>query len=249
MTLWLRSALFNAAFWIMTVALALALVPALLLPRGIIRGAWRGWARATNRLLTGLVGASIEVRGLDHVPAGACIVASKHQSAWETIALGGLLADPCMVVKRELFLVPVFGWLLHKQGHVRVDRGAGSRALRRLIKDGERARAAARQIVIFPEGTRTAPGESRGYQPGVAALYGHLGVPVVPVALNSGLAWRRQSFLRRPARIIAEFLEPIPPGLARAQFTDRLRTAIEGATRALEAEAGLSRTPTRSAAA
>ena len=249
MSQWLRSALFNLAFVGGSALLSVALLPTLIMPRAALVGAVRTWARAVMRLFTGLIGAGIEVRGLDRLPAGACIVACKHQSALETVALTALLTDPSFVIKRELVLLPVMGWLFLKLRYAVVDRGAGPRALKRLLAQAARAKADGRPIVIFPEGTRVAPGESRAYQPGVAALYQHLDLMVVPVALNSGLAWGRRRFVKQPRHTVIEFLEPIPPGLERGAFMDRLRTAIEGASRALEGEAGVSRTPTQSAVA
>lgn len=249
MSRWLRSALFNLAFVGGTALLSVALLPTLILPRAALVGAVRAWARAVLRLFTGLIGAGVEMRGLDRLPAGACIVACKHQSTLETVALTALFADPCFVIKRELALLPVVGWLFLKLRYAVVDRGAGPRALTRLLAQAARAKADGRPIVIFPEGTRVAPGESRPYNPGVAALYQHLDLAVVPVALNSGLAWGRRRFVKQPTHTVIEVLEPIPPGLDRGMFMDRLRTAIDSASRALEAEARVSRTPTRSAAA
>lgn len=233
---WLRALAFNLGYLGFTALFALALLPALLLPRGVLGWAGRVWARVVNALLASVIGAEIEIRGRERLPS-ACVVACKHQSAWETIALNGLLADPCFVLKRELTWIPVFGWYLRKRRDVAVDRGGGARALNAMLRDARAAVAAGRQLVIFPEGTRVAPGTTRPYQPGVAALYRHLGVPVVPVALNSGLVWGRRSFMKRPGRIILAVLEPIAPGLDRAAFTARLERAIESETRALEAEA------------
>ena len=126
--------------------------------------------------------------------------------------------------------IPLFGWCLVHAGMIRIDREGGARALRGLIEDGRAALARGAPIVIFPEGTRMPPGERRPYQPGVAALYRHLDCPVVPVALNSGVFWSRRSFVKRPGRIVVEFLPPIAPGLERKEFMAELERRLEGAT-------------------
>jgi 1-acyl-sn-glycerol-3-phosphate acyltransferase len=165
------------------------------------------------------------------------IYASKHQSAWDTMVFQILVLDAAFVLKRELLWLPLFGLYVWRGRHVAIDRAAGGQALRRMLKDGDRAQAEGRSIVIFPEGTRTAPGADAPYFPGVAALYKRLGIPVVPVALNSGLFWGRRSFIKRPGTITLEFLEPIPPGLDRATFEATLRERIEAGSKRLLAEA------------
>jgi 1-acyl-sn-glycerol-3-phosphate acyltransferase len=140
-------------------------------------------------------------------------------------------------MKKELMLIPVYGWLARKQRMIPIDRKAGASALRGLLRAAEAAKGEGRQIVIFPQGTRVAPGADAPYQPGVAALYARLGCPVVPVALNSGCFWPRRSFVKYPGRIVIELLEPIPPGLAKGAFLAELERRIETATARLEAEA------------
>ena len=228
-----RSALFNAGFYGGTAVLAVALLPALALPRGALIAAGRLWARWTNFLLRTAAGVEISIENAARLPAGACIVAAKHQSAWETIALLGLLRDPAYVLKRELLRVPLLGRYIRKNRQIAVDRGGGPRALRAMLARAAEAAAEGRQIVVFPQGTRVAPGAEAPYLPGVAALYARLGVPVVPVALNSGAVWGRNAFLKRPGRIVLRALEPIAPGLPRAAFMAELERRIETAVRAL----------------
>jgi len=165
------------------------------------------------------------------------LIAVKHQSAWDTFAVAAIFDDPAIVLKQELIWVPFYGWYLWKAGMISVDRKAGAGALRRLVADGARAVALGRPIVIFPEGTRTAPGTHRPYQPGVAALYRHLDVPLVPVAINSGVFWGRRHFLKRPGRIVVEILPAIPPGGDRKAVMAELEAQIEGATERLVTEA------------
>ena len=141
-----------------------------------------------------------------------------------------------MVLKKELIYIPFFGWFICKFRMIAVERSAGSAALRNLVRQAEACIAAGRQVVIMPEGTRRAPDDPPAYKPGAAALYGTLGVPCVPFALNSGLFWPRRKFLRHPGTIVLEFLPPIPPGLPRKDFQAALEGAIEPATQALVAE-------------
>ncbi len=196
----------------------------------------RFWMHGLQVVLRLVVGLSYEVRGRNRLPSGPAIIASKHQSAWETLIFHVLVPDLAVGLKYELTRIPIFGWYLMRGGAIRIDRGGAARALRSLV-DGARA-AAARgvSILIFPEGTRRAPEDPPDYKPGVAALYTALDLPVVPVALNSGLFWSRRSFMKRPGRITVEFLEPIPPGLDRRTFMAELQRRIETATARLVAE-------------
>jgi 1-acyl-sn-glycerol-3-phosphate acyltransferase len=234
---WLRALAFNIAFVAATALIGVAGLPMLLAPRRWVMHFGRFWARSVLALLKAIVGLDGEIRGLEHVPPGASIIAMKHQSAWDTLILPVVLGDPAVVLKRELFLVPIYGWYAARAGSIAIDRRGGAGALRRMVRTARRAAAAGRKVVIFPEGTRTAPGHRQPYQPGVAALYQALGLPVVPAAVNSGLFWGRRSFVKRPGRITLAFLEPIPPGLQRAQLMSELEARIEAATAALEQEA------------
>ena len=182
------------------------------------------------------VGAVGPPSGIGVMMAGPAIIASKHQSAWETLTFHALIPDVAVGLKEELTRIPVFGWYLLRAGNIKIDRGAGSRAIRSLIEGAKRAAADGLCVLIFPEGTRRAPGDPPDYKPGVAALYGALRLPVVPVALNSGMFWRRREFTKHPGRIVVEFLEPIPAGLDRKHFMARLERAIEDATARLVAE-------------
>jgi 1-acyl-sn-glycerol-3-phosphate acyltransferase len=140
------------------------------------------------------------------------------------------------VLKKELMILPFFGWHAWKTGMIPVDRSAGAAALKKMVADVHDRLKTARQIIIFPEGTRIAPGETGDYKPGVAALYRDLGVPCYPVATNSGTSWPAHGFMRRPGKVVFEFLEPIPAGLKRGQFMSELETRIETASKALLAE-------------
>ena len=233
----LRALLFNVLFFGWTGLLCVLGLPLLALPRVATVRYARLWLRATLAMLAGVVGLRHELRGAALLPAGPAILAVKHQSAWETMALNLLFPDPAFVLKRELYWIPFFGWYLARSGQIALDRSAGAGAMKKMLRLAKEVAAAGRRIVIFPEGTRVAPGETRIYQPGIAGLYGALGLPVVPVALNSGVFWRRRGFLKRPGTIVVEVLPAIPPGLKREEFMARLETSIETATAKLVDEA------------
>ena len=234
----MRAFLFNVLFYVTTVLFLGLGSPLLLGPRS-----WAMWALALHArtelwLLKTTVGPELEVRGKEKLPKGACLVASKHQSAWETFALIPLFRDPAYLMKRELFWIPFHGWFSYKFKMIPVDRDKGSAALRRMLAEAKTRAAAGREIIIFPEGTRRAPGALPDYKTGVFLLYEALGIPCVPVALNSGLFWPRRSLKRYPGTIIVEFLDPIPPGLSKREFLPRLQATIETASNRLIAEAG-----------
>ena len=234
--IYLRSALFNIVFYVNLVLFLVLGSGFYFTPRKWSIRALQVWGRSSLFWLRVIAGIRMEVRGLENIPPGACLVAGKHQSFWETFAILPLLDDPAMVLKRELTFIPFFGWFIYKFRMIPVERTAGTQALRSMIEAAQEAIAMGRQVVIMPEGTRRAPDDPPDYKPGAAALYGKLDVPCVPFALNSGLFWPRRQFLRRPGTIILSFLEPIPPGLSRKAFQPRLEAAIETETARLVAE-------------
>lgn len=236
----LRSLLFNVLWLSWTVILAVTAVPALAFPRNVGKGVARLWTRVILWLAKVVVGLRYELRGLENIPPdGGCIIAAKHQSAWDTFLFHGVLPDPVYILKQELLRIPFIGWYMARAGMIGVDRSAGAKAMRHMIEAAGAAAAEGRQLVIFPEGTRTPPGDSRPYKPGIAALYARITHPVVPVALNSGLFWARQSFIKRPGTIVVEFLPPLPNGLPKQVFMDTLHARIEEACARLNAEAGV----------
>ena len=230
---WARALAFNIAFFAWTAICGTAGLPFLLTPRTVTMRFGRFWAASVLAALKLIVGLGYEVRGLDRIPRDACIIAMKHQSAWDTLILPVVLVHPAFVLKRELLLLPFYGWFAARAGSIAIDRKAGAGALRRMLAKARPIAASGRPIVIFPEGTRVAPGERRHYQPGVAALYQALALPLVPAAVNSGLYWGRRSFIKRRGRILLEFLDPIPPGWPRAELMAELERRIETATAAL----------------
>jgi 1-acyl-sn-glycerol-3-phosphate acyltransferase len=241
-----RSILFNILFYLNLVAWLLVAIPTFVLPRRCVIEVAKAWGRTNVWLLRVVCDLKVDWRGLEKIPPGPLLVAAKHQSAWETFALLSLFADPTFIQKRELMWIPIFGWLTWKGGMIPVDRGARSQALASMTEHARRALDEARQIIIFPEGTRRPPGAEPKYKFGVVHLYAETGVTCLPIALNSGLFWRRRSFLRFPGTVRVEILDPILPGLDKQAFFARLQQEIETATarligegeRELEREAG-----------
>lgn len=240
----LGSLLFNLVFFCWTAIISVLAVPTVLASRDAkyVSALARCWTVVIFGLLKVLCRVEYQIRGAENVPNGPCIVAAKHQSAWDTMVFSLLFDTPSYVLKRELLQIPFFGWALARAGMVPVDRAAGAKTLKRMVADARSRLAEGRTLVIFPQGTRVAPGNRRPYLPGVAALYQALDVPVVPVGLNSGLFWGRRSFLKTPGRIVLELLPPIAPGLPRRAFMKRLEDAVEGASDRLAAEAAAGRT-------
>src|SRR5262245_6424559 len=225
-----RSLLFLVVFYLNTAAFLLLGSWLLLAPRRWAMEGLRLHGLASLWWLKVICGTRYEVRGREKLPSGACLVCSKHQSAWDTFALIPVFRDPAMVMKAELGYIPLYGWFSHKFQHIFVRRERGPSALKALIRDARDRAAQGREIVIFPEGTRRPPGASPDYKPGFLALYEGLGLTCMPVALNSGLFWPRRSFMRYPGTIVIEVLDPIPPGLPRAEARKSIGEAIESAT-------------------
>lgn len=233
----IRSLIYAAVFYVTTALFLLFGSWLLLAPRRWAMAGLKMHGRTCVALLEWICGTSMEVRGRENVPAGACLIVSKHQSAWDTFALIPLFDDPAIVLKDELKWIPVYGWFCMKFEHILVKREKASVALKALIRDAQARVAGGRQILIFPEGTRTAPGAAPDYKPGYVALYEALGVPAVPLALNSGIYWPRRSLWRYPGTIVVELLPAIGPGMARAAFRKEVENTIEDACARLLMEA------------
>jgi 1-acyl-sn-glycerol-3-phosphate acyltransferase len=178
----------------------------------------------------------VEVRGREFIPEGPAIIASKHQSEWETLIFLHLLCDPVYIMKKELAYIPGYGQFARKMKMIFIDRAGYAKSLRELVKAAQISISTGRALVIFPEGTRVEPGKKLAYRPGIAALYGAIGVPVTPVVHNSGLFWPKQSFRKYAGTIVIRFLEPIEPGLERREFMARLENTMENAADELIAE-------------
>jgi 1-acyl-sn-glycerol-3-phosphate acyltransferase len=238
-----RSIIFAIAFYIVTALFLLLGSWLFLAPRTWAMEGLRLHGLTILWLLRAICGMGLDVRGRSNLPKGPCLVVSKHQSAWDTFGLIPLLHDPAIILKDELKWIPFYGWFCVKFEHVLVKRDRAAAALKQMIADSKIRREQGRHVVIFPEGTRTTPGAKPDYKPGYVALYENLGLPCVPLALNSGLYWPRRRLTRYPGNIIVEFLEPIPPGLGRAEFRRTLEERLEAACDRLIVEAALSPTP------
>jgi 1-acyl-sn-glycerol-3-phosphate acyltransferase len=225
-----RSILFAGLFHLNLAVHLIAALPTLAMRRRHLLTIAKSWSRANAWLLRAVCDIKVEWAGLDGIPPGPLIVASKHQSTWEIFALLGVFADPAFIIKREAMQIPLLGWCMRKAGMIAV--GRGDRSAQRTATT-ERARhelGRGRQLIIFPEGTRRRPGAEPVYRDVVAHLYAETGTPCLPVALNSGLVWRLRSLVRRPGTIRVEFLGVIAPGLSGQVLLERLQSEIETAT-------------------
>ncbi len=238
-----RSLLFAIVYYTVTALFLLLGSWLLLAPRSWAMHGLALHAVTATWLLKAICGTKLEVRGRENLPQGACLVVSKHQSMWDTFALIPLLHDPAIVLKDELKYIPLYGWFCVKFEHILVKRDRAAVALKAMLTDAKERASQGRHILIFPEGTRSAPGAVPDYKPGYVALYEGLGLPAVPLALNSGLFWPRRSNLRYPGTIVVEFLPAFEPGLPRADFRRRIETALEEASARLIAEAAAAPNP------
>jgi 1-acyl-sn-glycerol-3-phosphate acyltransferase len=243
----LRSALFYLLFLGQTVILAI-IVGTLGILFGKTRLGWilaQHWGNSNLRFLRWVVGMKTDVAGAENIPPGACIFAAKHMSDWDIFAiLPHTNGKPAFIAKKELMDIPFFGWAARSFDTIRIDRSLGGDAIPAMMDDARGAIAKGCRLVIFPEGTRKAPLAPHDYRYGIVRLYLELNVPVVPVALNSGLYWSRNSLILWPGTAKARFLPAIPPGLSGEEFRDRLVAAIEGETNRLilaDYDAGLDR--------
>jgi 1-acyl-sn-glycerol-3-phosphate acyltransferase len=227
----MRALVFNIYFFGLTTLLGLAGLVVRAFARRRIFAFARMWAGLVVGGAGTICGIRVSITGLDQIPPGAALLASQHQSAFDTLVWMGLVPAPSYVVKRELTRIPLFGPLLAPAGMIPVDRQAGAAAMRGLLRDARKAAHEGRQLIIFPEGTRVAPGQRVPLQPGIAALAMHLGLPVIPVATNSGLRWGRRTFMKYPGTIHIAVGQPIPAGTTRTVLLDR----IEAHWRAMEA--------------
>ena len=232
----IRSALFNILFIGWTIFLLSTLWLLMPIPKQTFRKAIALWPHGSFPLMRYLLGLTFEQRGLENIPNEPVIYASKHQSAWDTMYFLWHHKDNAYVMKGELNRIPFWKWYMDKCQHVVVDRRGGASAMREMISDTKSILADKRSVIIFPEGTRVAPGETRRYHPGIAALYSQTNATVIPVALNSGYFWGRRHFIKKPGVLTIQFLPPIPKNMERKAFMKELEIRIESATRKLENE-------------
>ncbi|MBS4018992.1 MAG: 1-acyl-sn-glycerol-3-phosphate acyltransferase [Dechloromonas sp.] len=224
----LRSLAYNVVFYLNLILQMLFWTPFYFLaPRHLAWFVPKFWSRSSLWLQTAIVGTRFEITGLENLPEGSFILAPKHQSFWDAIAFFPYLRDPLYILKRELMWIPFFGWYIAKMRMVPVNRGKRSAALKAVVARTRKEMEQDRQLIIYPEGTRKAPGAEPEYKWGIVELYTQLGMPVVPVAHVAGLYWPRRKFMRYPGTIKARFLPPIPPGLPKEEFMRRLIAETE----------------------
>lgn len=233
----IRSLIFNVLFYLNMIVWTILLLPTLLLPRIVFCRLVIYWIKLSFWMLKVICGTTYEIRGREKAPKGGFLVASKHQSMWETLGLFLVFDDPAFVLKRELQWLPLYGWYTLKHRSIPINRRGGSATLAIMNERAREEAASGRQIVIFPEGTRTAPGAPPAYKYGIAHMYDQMKVTCVPVGLNSGMFWPRRKFLRYPGTIVVEICEPIAPGLDRETFLEVLKERIERSSDQLLAEA------------
>ncbi|MBM3617403.1 MAG: 1-acyl-sn-glycerol-3-phosphate acyltransferase [Alphaproteobacteria bacterium] len=234
----LRCMLFNLSFYGLTTVMCVLCLPALVLPKQAVWFCAKSWARITLFLAHHVCGIKLDLRDPQNLRfSQSTIFSAKHQSAFETIALTLLIPRPSFILKRELLFLPLFGLYLKKIGAVAIDRKAGASAIKEMVKQARARLESGHSLVIFAEGTRSSPdNENPTYLPGVAALYSQLQVPVVPVALNSGLCWGRKAFLKKPGIVSIEFLPPIAAGMDKKAFMATLKSQVETASANLRDE-------------
>ncbi len=242
----IRSLLFNVLFYgVWTPLVCTAGLPLLLFGRQWALRVARFYTDGVYVLEKYILGLDYEVRGMEHRPPAGTpyLVAAKHMSAYETIKIFRLFLDPTIILKRELLSLPLFGWYLRGLDVLAIDRGRSGQASASLLSGAKKMREQNRAIVIFPQGTRVAPDttvQEKPYKAGIMKLYGELNLPILPVAMNSGVYWPRNSFWKKPGKVIFEFLPPIPPGVPSEDVMKMIEEQIETHSRALidEARAG-----------
>lgn len=229
----IRYWLFRILFFCWNLGLAICCLWILALPRVCMLHFVRFYLSGIAFLMKYVAGTDFRVIGKEHLPATPCIMAAKHLAPWETMVLPLLGRSPAIVLKQELMRIPLWGWYAWKYGNVPVDRAAGARAMLKMMSAARNVVKAGRDVLIFPQGTRLELGQWKPYKIGVAAMYSALNVPVLPIAINSGVYWSRNGKLQRTGTITVEFLPPIPPGLKRDVMIAQLQAVLEPATNKL----------------
>jgi len=204
--------------------------PYLLLSHSLLRKPVNVWILGIFKLLEIICNITYEVKGKENIPNNAVLVASKHQSAFETFALFNNINNSIFIHKKQLFYIPIFGQYLKKVNMISIDRSKGSSAIRTMLNEAKSKISQGYSIIIFPEGTRKKPGENPDYKTGIAGIYKELETEVLPVAVNSGHFWPKHTFIKKPGKIIIKFLKPIPSQLDKSEFLKTIESVIEEET-------------------
>lgn len=231
----LRSIAFDLLFYSSMTVFGVLLAPVVIASPRTTVYIIRTYCRVMLGALRIICGLRTEVRGT--IPTGTVVVAGKHQSFLDILILVVALDQPSFVMKRELLAAPIFGWYAKRLGCIAIDRSAGREAMRAILEQVDQHQSTLGQLVIYPQGTRVAPGAHRPYKPGAAAVYASTGLPCVPAATNAGMFWGRNSWLRKPGRAVVEFLPPLPSGLAQDSALAHIETVVEEASSRLLTEA------------
>ncbi len=238
----IRSVIFNILFYgVLTPAVCIGLMPALIMPRAATHWVAKTYQQLAHLLEVYVLNLKMEVRGYENVPKDGSpyLVAAKHESAYETLKLLILFNDPTIILKRELLKIPLFGWFLQRLEVIAIDRGNREQAMSSLVDGARKMQQNKRPIVIFPQGTRVSVDTTTAQKPykgGIAKLYAATGLPIIPMAINTGLYWPRNSFWKKSGTVIIEFLPAIPPGLPEKEVVALLEQQIEPASTRLLAE-------------
>lgn len=240
MLLLIRQVLFNIAFYGMTTLFCIVLTPAMLLPRDLFIVGLNAYFKTVHLVEKYVLGLDFVVRGTEHIPtSGSFIVAAKHYSAYETMKIHLLFHDPAIIMKKELSYIPLWGWLAMKARMIFIDRGSRDVALKSIIAGAQRVEKEGRPLVIFPQGTRVAitdTPDTKPYKGGIIRMYDATHQPILPVAMNSGLFWKKNAFFKYPGTVVFEIQPPIPAGLDGKEVMARLQDVLETRSNALVAE-------------
>ena len=226
----IRSIIFYILLYMWTLFLGILCLPYLLLPNSFVRSLANLWISGILNILKLTCGITYEIRGRENIPNHSVIVASKHQSTFETFLLFRLIKNSIFIHKKELFFIPIFGFYLKKSNMIAINRAEGTKAMRKMLNEIKQSIVNGYSIIIFPEGTRKKPGESPDYKTGIAGIYKESEVEVLPVALNSGYYWPKHTFIKTSGKIIIKFLKPIPSQLDKSEFLKKIESVIEGET-------------------
>lgn len=231
----IRSLLFNALFVAWTLLLCAFFLPLTWLGNKKASIAGRVWAYGIIWMLEVICGITHKIEGRRNIPKGVCVLASKHQSAWDTMIFFSVIKHPVFVMKKELLKIPLFGHFLSQMGMIPVNRNGGASALKFMLREVKKRLENGMSLVVFPEGTRTEVGKVSKYHPGIASIYQdpEIDVLFVPVALDSGKCWKRNSFIKKPGVITVKFLKPIKKGMDRKKFMTQLQKEIEAGCQGL----------------
>lgn len=238
---WIRATLFNIVFWMWAITICTLIIPLVYCSRKTTLRISHIFNNGVYYIEKFVLGLDYEVRGLEYLPKeGPYLIAAKHQSAYETMKLHRLFGDPSIILKQELLSIPIWGKFLGKLDIIAIDRSNGESAISSIVEGAQRMKEQKRPIVIFPQGTRVATDVSsakKPYKGGIIKMYKATDLPIIPLALNSGLFWPRNAYLKRPGKVIFEFLPPFEPGLDDKKVMKALEERLEEASIRLMEEA------------